>query len=161
MTDLRLDKYRARRAFHQAAAGYDEVAVLQQEMGRRLLQRLQLVRLQPKYILDMGSGTAAVAPQLMKQYPKAQLVALDFAEGMLRQAVTAALDTARDQGDRSIALPAISSGIFGYPRAQAAMVIAGSVATWVSANPGVFDEVRLVGFDETTAADFAAGLDGS
>ncbi|MCU7960081.1 MAG: malonyl-ACP O-methyltransferase BioC [gamma proteobacterium symbiont of Bathyaustriella thionipta] len=86
MTEARLDKLRARRAFHQAADGYDDVAVLQQEMGQRMLQRLQLVRLQPQRILDLGSGTAALAPQLMKQYPRAQLFALDFAEAMLHQA---------------------------------------------------------------------------
>jgi len=86
MTDFSLDKSRARRAFHQAAAGYDEVAVLQQEMAQCMLQRLQLVRMPAQRILDLGSGTAAMAPQLMKQYPGAQLVALDFAAGMLQQA---------------------------------------------------------------------------
>jgi len=82
----RLDKSRARRAFEQAAGTYDEAAVLQKEMGQRLFERLQWVRLQPERILDLGCGTAAFATPIMKQYPKAQYLAMDFAEGMLRKA---------------------------------------------------------------------------
>ncbi|HDK46288.1 MAG TPA: hypothetical protein ENG94_08455, partial [Actinobacteria bacterium] len=53
-------------------------------------------------------------------------------EGMLHQAVEAALDTALEHGDRSIAFPAISAGIFGYPRAEATSVLADAVVTWIS-----------------------------
>jgi len=82
-------------------------------------------------------------------------------EGMLRTAVEAALDAALEHGDHSIAFPAISAGIFGYPRTEATRVLADAVVTWVSAHPGVLDEVRLVGYDDATAADFVAGLERS
>ncbi len=39
------DKASARRSFEQAAAHYDEAAVLQREVGTRLLERLELMRL--------------------------------------------------------------------------------------------------------------------
>jgi putative ATPase len=79
-------------------------------------------------------------------------------EGPLRAAVRAALDAAAAEGDRSVAFPAISAGIFGYPRAEATRVIADEVVRWVEAHPDALDEVRLVGYDEATAGDFAAGL---
>lgn len=79
-------------------------------------------------------------------------------EALLRQAVTAALDTAQSLGASSIALPAISSGIYGYPVDQATAVIADTVAKWVAGNPGVFTEVRLVAFGSETAAAFRAAL---
>lgn len=79
-------------------------------------------------------------------------------EGMLRQAVTAALEAARDQGDRSIAFPAISAGIFGYPRVEATQILADTAVAWVAANPGALDEIRFVGYDDATAKDFAHGL---
>ena len=82
-------------------------------------------------------------------------------EGMLHQAVEAALDTALEHGDRSIAFPAISAGIFGYPRAEATSVLADAVVTWISTHPGALDEVRLVGYDDATTADFAAALERS
>ncbi|MFM1892600.1 MAG: hypothetical protein RLZ44_1677, partial [Pseudomonadota bacterium] len=57
MPDQRLliDKERARRAFGRAAAGYDEVAVLQRAVGERMLERLDLVRLEPRVVLDAGA----------------------------------------------------------------------------------------------------------
>jgi putative ATPase len=79
-------------------------------------------------------------------------------EGLLRQAVRAALDAARDEGARSVALPAISAGIFGYPPAEAARVIAQEAAAWLAGDRGGVEEVRLVGYDEAAARDFAAAL---
>jgi len=81
-----IDKRQARRAFSRAAPHYDEVAVLQQEIGQRMLERLQLVRLQPQSILDLGAGTGLAIDGLMRRYPKAQLLALDFALPMLQRA---------------------------------------------------------------------------
>jgi O-acetyl-ADP-ribose deacetylase len=82
-------------------------------------------------------------------------------EGLLRQAVRAALDAARDEGAASVALPMISTGVFGYPPEEAARVIAAETAAWLAADPGPVEEVRLVGFDDTAAARFARGLEGA
>ncbi len=79
-------------------------------------------------------------------------------ESLLREAVAAALDAAAGAGAGSVALPAVSAGIFGYPRSDATAVIASEVIAWSEANPEAFDEIVLVGFDEGTAKDFRAGL---
>jgi O-acetyl-ADP-ribose deacetylase (regulator of RNase III) len=83
-------------------------------------------------------------------------------EGLLRSAVRAALDTARDLGAQSLALPAISAGIFGYPRGEATTVITDETITWLQGNVdgdlGNLTEVRLVGYDAPTAMDFAKSL---
>ena len=81
-----IDKHLARRAFEQAAAGYDEVAVLQRELGQRMLDRLELVRLQPRTIVDVGAGTGVASAALARRYKQARVVVLDFAPGMLHQA---------------------------------------------------------------------------
>ncbi len=80
-------------------------------------------------------------------------------EGDLRAAVAAALVAGNVYGVRSMALPAISAGIFGYPRREAAAVIASEVVQWCTAHPDALDEVLLVGYDEETAEDFTAGLE--
>jgi len=54
-----LDKTRVRASFEAAAEHYDEVAVLQREIAERILERLELVKLQPATILDIGAGTGA------------------------------------------------------------------------------------------------------
>jgi putative ATPase len=79
-------------------------------------------------------------------------------EGLLRLAVRAALDAAAAQGCRTVALPAISAGIFGYPLEDAAGVAATEAAAWARAHPGSLTEIRLVGFDDAAAEAFAAGL---
>jgi malonyl-CoA O-methyltransferase len=82
----RLDKNLLRRSFERAAHGYDEAAFLQQEVGRRMLERLDFIRLPPKIILDIGAGTGACSSALSKRYKGARVIALDFAVNMLRQA---------------------------------------------------------------------------
>ena len=81
-----IDKDRARRAFGRAATAYDEIAVLQRTVGQRMLERLDLVRLQPRVVLDAGAGTGLHAADLLRRYRKAQVLALDFALPMLHQA---------------------------------------------------------------------------
>ncbi|MBU0501530.1 MAG: malonyl-ACP O-methyltransferase BioC [Gammaproteobacteria bacterium] len=81
-----IDKRRTRRAFDRAAASYDKVAQLQMEMGGRLLSRLDYIRLEPRTILDMGAGTGMMTERLIGRYPKARVLAADFAHGMLLRA---------------------------------------------------------------------------
>ncbi|MCO6441129.1 MAG: malonyl-ACP O-methyltransferase BioC [Nitrococcus mobilis] len=81
-----LDKRLLRRSFNAAAASYDAAAVLQRETGKRLIERLELVRLNPRWILDIGAGTGATTRQLMQRYPRARFIALDIAPAMLRRA---------------------------------------------------------------------------
>lgn len=83
---LTLDKRRLRQSFAQAADTYDAAAVLQREIADRLLARLEVVRLQPQVILDIGCGTGYDLRQLSKRYPRAQVLGLDIAESMTRRA---------------------------------------------------------------------------
>lgn len=79
---------------------------------------------------------------------------------LLEQAVRAALDAAKDLQAGSVAVPAISSGIYGYPLEEATGVIAGAARAWLAADPGAVHEIRLVGFDRRAAEAFAAALGG-
>lgn len=81
-----LDKRLARRHFEKAAAVYDDVAVLQHEIGRRMCERLDYMRVSPQRILDLGCGTGQASAELLKRFPKAQLLAMDFAIEMLGRA---------------------------------------------------------------------------
>jgi malonyl-CoA O-methyltransferase len=81
-----IDKAAARAAFDAAADGYDAVAVLQREIGQRMLERLDYIRLQPMRVLDLGCGTGFALDGLAKRFRRAELIGLDFSRGMLRQA---------------------------------------------------------------------------
>lgn len=80
-------------------------------------------------------------------------------EVLLRRTVAVALDEAAELGARSVALPAISAGIYGYPRDQATAIIAAEVSGWLERRRGDLDRVVLVGFDDDTSSGFRAGLD--
>jgi len=71
-------------SFSKAASDYDLAAVLQRQVGERLLERLQEIPCAPKTILDVGAGTGYCTARLAGMFPEAELLALDIAEGMLR-----------------------------------------------------------------------------
>jgi malonyl-CoA O-methyltransferase len=74
-----------RRAFDRAADHYEQFAVLQNEVCNRLLEKLEVVKITPEFILDAGAGTGKAIPALFNRYKKAQLVALDLSENMLEK----------------------------------------------------------------------------
>lgn len=83
---MRIDKRLMRRAFERAAKTYDQAAMLQREVSQRLLERLDLVKLAPELILDVGSGTGVASRALAQRYPAARVVGLDIAHAMLQVA---------------------------------------------------------------------------
>lgn len=83
---LSIDKRLVRRSFSRAAADYDRSAVLQHEVCRRLAERLECICLEPERILDAGAGTGYGGRLLSERFPKAGLIELDIAEGMLHAA---------------------------------------------------------------------------
>ena len=86
MTDAYwLDKARVRASFDRAAKTYDAAAVLQKLVRTEMLSRLDLVKLQPKAILDAGCGTGYGSFSLQNKFKNAQVVSLDIALGMLQK----------------------------------------------------------------------------
>lgn len=75
---------------------------------------------------------------------------------LLASCYDSALALARQNGLRSIAFPAISTGIFGYPMDKAADVAAVSVANWLEASPDAFDRIIFVCFDVRATEIYAA-----
>ena len=74
-----------RRAFERAAPGYDAHAVLQREVGARLLERLDYLKVAPQRVLDTGCGTGHGLRLLRARYPGARLIGLDIVPAMLAQ----------------------------------------------------------------------------
>ncbi|MFV9672993.1 MAG: macro domain-containing protein [Acidimicrobiia bacterium] len=78
-------------------------------------------------------------------------------EALLGEAVKAALDCAVGLDARSIALPTISAGIYGYPSAEACRVIVETAVAWLREG-GDLDEIRLVAFNDDIAGYYATTL---
>jgi malonyl-CoA O-methyltransferase len=86
MSDFRLDSRQVRRAFARAAASYEQHDVLQRTVQEVLTERLDFYLDTPQRVLDLGAGTGRGSEALKQRYPKAQVIALDLAVPMLRQA---------------------------------------------------------------------------
>ncbi len=80
-----LDAKKRRQGFERAADTYDAAAVLQREVGDRLLQRLEYIKQTPSSVLDLGAGTGYISKDLLQRYPKSKLVAVDIAQSMLKK----------------------------------------------------------------------------
>ncbi len=69
---------------------------------------------------------------------------------LLAGAYRTSLQVAAENGCRTVAFPSISTGVYGYPIAEASRVALGTVAQFLRDNPGKLDVVRFVLF---TAGD--------
>ena len=79
-------------------------------------------------------------------------------EELLAAAVLAALDTVDEIEEASMAVPAISAGIYGYPADEASAVIAATADEYLASGEGSLRSVRLVGFDTIMTERFAAAI---
>jgi O-acetyl-ADP-ribose deacetylase (regulator of RNase III) len=81
-------------------------------------------------------------------------------DAKLAAAVTGSLRVADELNLTSIALPAISTGIFGFPKERAADVILKSIEKYLHEKPGSgIKLVRLVLYDQATITSFSKAWD--
>lgn len=80
MDVFRLDARQVRRAFERAARQGADAAALEREVERRMLERLEYMRLLPRRVLDAGCGTGRGLGLLRSRYPRADLIGVDFAQ---------------------------------------------------------------------------------
>ena len=68
------------------------------------------------------------------------------------------LALAREHGLRTVAFPAISTGVYRYPLAEAAPIALATTAAALARHPGGLAEVRFVLYDAQAYAAFTAAL---
>jgi malonyl-CoA O-methyltransferase len=81
-----IDRRAVMRAFNRAAPGYEAAARLERQVRADLLDRLQFFPLKPAHVLDLGAASCESSRQLHQHFPRAQVLAIDIAEAMLRAA---------------------------------------------------------------------------
>jgi len=81
-----LDDRAIHRAFGAAAGEYERFSALQQEVGERLLEHLEPLRVTARAVLDLGAGPGRHSRALEKRFRGARLLVVDYAEPMLRVA---------------------------------------------------------------------------
>ena len=76
------------------------------------------------------------------------------ADAKLAAAVTGSLRVADELGLESIAFPAISTGIFGFPKVRAAGIMLKSIREYFEKETSTLKTIRLVLFDKSTIDAF-------
>lgn len=127
-----------RARFNRASRHYDASAAVIGELRQRLLERLDVVRLAPERILDLGAGTGTGTRALKDRYPKAQVLALDSAERMLLQART------QRGWRRKFDLVCADAAALPLHAAAFDLVLSHMMLPWCNALDGVFAEVARV-----------------
>jgi malonyl-CoA O-methyltransferase len=77
------DRNAVARMFRRVAPTFSTSDFLYAEIRARLLERLDLVRLEPGTVLDLGAGPGAGAAALAERFPAARVLALDLVPEML------------------------------------------------------------------------------
>jgi len=104
LEDALPDKRAARRAFDRAR-GFDSASFIHDEARNRMLERVALLRAEPKLVLDLGCATGRGANALAARYPGARIVALDSSRAMLRAAAATAASSVVVVGGDAERLP--------------------------------------------------------
>lgn len=75
-----------RRQFDRRAARFAQHDCIVREVGRRLIERLQVIRLDPRRIVDVGCGAGGDRAALLQRYPRACWLGVDISPAMLARA---------------------------------------------------------------------------
>lgn len=144
--ELTLDKRQVRRSFERAAATYDAGAVLQNEICRRMLERLDYIKLEPEWVIDAGSGTGNAVAGLLARFPRARVLAVDLALAMVHRARLRRSWWRRLLDGRGGRLAAVCGDIENLPVVSAAAGLVWSNLTlqWVNEPQRAFAEMRRV-----------------
>jgi O-acetyl-ADP-ribose deacetylase (regulator of RNase III) len=72
----------------------------------------------------------------------------------LSESVNGSLRLADELKCSSLALPAISTGIYGFPKDRAAGILFSSIAGYFQDNPSILSVIKLVLFDQPAVDSF-------
>jgi len=131
-----LDTRQVRRAFGRAAASYGTHAVLQHEVERRLLERLDYLEGTPQLVLDVGCGPGLAATTMRQRWKSARVVALDLALPMLRQIQPGWLRPVMRVNADARALPLADASVD--------VLFSNLCIQWIDDVPALFSEFRRV-----------------
>lgn len=130
-----IDYQRMRGNFSSHAGAYDRHASVQRRVVQLLCDKMPATDAGTGMFLDIGTGTGALAEALIRVQPGRQLVVMDIAHGMTRQAADRLPAVSACDGDAR-QLP-FAAGTF-------AGVASSSVYQWVDCLPAAFTEVTRV-----------------
>lgn len=133
--DKGLSKRKIAQSFSRAAGTYDSVAGLQRDVGHHLLRQLPK-NIAPQHVVDLGCGTGYFCQRLQQQFPSANLLGVDIAEGMLQ--------FAREKHDDLAAWLCGDAEQLPLANASVDLIFSSLAIQWCADPESLFAEVRRV-----------------
>lgn len=130
-----IDSSQMRENFSSHARDYDRYASVQKRVVELLYRRLSILENRTGLLLDIGTGTGALAAKVVKSVPEQKLVVMDIAHGMTMSAASSLPTASACDGDAR-ALP--------FAADTFTTVISSSVYQWVDCLPSAFAEINRV-----------------
>ncbi|MFV2059133.1 MAG: malonyl-ACP O-methyltransferase BioC [Gammaproteobacteria bacterium] len=131
-----------RESFNAAVASYDEHAVLQREIADRLMDKLDFIKLQPKIILEVGSGTGYCTKLLKNLYPSSHVIALDIADLMLQS--TKSKMSFLQKVKKQISFTCADAACLPFQESSIDFIFSNLTLQWCPDLAGVFNEFYRV-----------------
>jgi malonyl-CoA O-methyltransferase len=133
-----LDPRAVRRSFDAASDSFDKAAGIHAEIRDRLLERLDVVRIKPQVVIDLGAATGHASRALKQRYNSAQVIAADFSTRMLQLAAK------QQRLLRHFARVAADARALCFRDASIDLVFSNLMLQWCNQPDAVFAEVRRV-----------------
>lgn len=127
-------KRQIKNAFNKAANTYDAHALLQQEIAVRLVEQFDLFKIDPKIILDVGSGTGQFSKLLVSQYPKSNIIQTDIAEAMLQVSLKS--------NDQKTSFVCSDVEALAFKENSVDLVVSNLMLQWLNPLDKVFSEIK-------------------
>lgn len=136
-TDYALDHQLARRRFDRSAKLDRPLALLEDEVARRMSERLDYIRLDPEQILDIGCGNGGDLDALGARYPRARRVGIDFARSFLapegeKPGLLSRLFASRRARSQSSMLACADAQALPFARARFTLIWSNLMLNWLT-----------------------------
>lgn len=146
------NRFHIQQHFNKAAVSYDEAAVLQKQVAEHLNERLDLMTINPKVVLDLGAGTGLLTQKIIQRYPKAQVYGVDLSPYMLQVAQntlskqTLPFIKKMVQSFKSQTASFINADVYQLPFSNASvdLIVSNLMLQWCDDLDAVFLEFRRV-----------------
>lgn len=140
------DRRAQRRNFDRAARTFAGGDALHREVAARMLERFDVIRIEPRRIIDLGCGTGSAGPGLLARFPSARVVGVDLAESMARVATPPVQGWRRWIGQATAAYTAVAADMTSLPFGDASFGLAWSnlALHWADDPLPAFSEARRV-----------------